>query len=108
MAKINLFSAKKSSHWVTLIKFHPGKRKSKDVNIRWPLGNSDPENPDTRVFGKFLGQLWHSFPLGTPYHDRITKGKLRQIRIQTGGVAEVGRASQFFNSSALKDEISRV
>jgi hypothetical protein len=42
------------------------------------------------------------FPLGNPDHDRITEGKLRQIGTETGGVGEVVRASQFFNSSAVK------
>jgi len=58
----------------------------------------------------YSGHFWANygplFPLGNPDHDQITEGKLRQIH--TGGVSDVVRASQFFNSSAVKDEISRV
>jgi len=48
----------------------------------------------------YTGHFWANydpiFLLGNPDHDRITEGKLRQIRTQTGGVGEAERASQFF------------
>jgi hypothetical protein len=66
---------------------------------------------ETRTHG-YLGHFWANysplFSLGNPDHDRITEGKLRQIRTQISGLGEVGRARQFFNFSAVKDEIIRV
>jgi hypothetical protein len=58
--------------------------------------------------GHFWAKYGPLFSLGNPDHDRITEGKRRQIRTQIGGLGEVGTASQFFNFSAVKDEISRV